>query len=164
MVEDLLKEKREKILAEIDRKNKEKKEKIAKQKANEREENLKLHFKAVEEFKKKNPNKELAKRKFKRGNGEWELLEVCVLAEEYEGDYKYPSESEIRRKNWEEKNKWYEKRLKAGLIKEKPPIKWLTGKAYEDWKKSVEGKKVLFDESKKRGGFGNWYKDSREKK
>ena len=157
MVEDLLKEKREKILAEIDRKNKEKKEKIAKQKANEREENLKLHFKAVEEFKKKNPNKELAKRKFKRGNGEWEMLEVCALAEEYEGDYKYPTASQIN-------YNWYQKRLKAGLVKKKPPIKWLTGKAYEDWKKSVEGKKVLLDESKKRGGFGNWYKDSREKK
>ena len=65
MVEDLLKEKREKILAEIDRKNKEKKEKIAKQKANEREENLKLHFKAVEEFKKKTQIKNLLKENLK---------------------------------------------------------------------------------------------------
>ena len=80
LIEDKQKEYREKVLADIEKKNQEKKLKAQEKREKNRDANLQKHLQKVQEFKELHPNKKLIKR-FMLVNGESEKVEICQLLE-----------------------------------------------------------------------------------
>ena len=112
--EDKQKQYREKVLADIEKKNQEKKLKAQEKREKNRDANFQKHLQKVQEFKELHPNKKLMKR-FMLVNGEWEKVEICQLLE----DNICHQESKHTEEKWKRINAWREKMKKAG-IKAKP--------------------------------------------
>ena len=153
---------RQKVLAKINEKTEIKEQKRLEKRLKEKEqfakERLEIKNKEIARLKKKFPNEELA---ISYNGYVLPLLKSSGIAQQriYEKfNERFPTREAYRKK---QKSKWYEKRKKAGLIKEKPTIKWITGKEYIEWKEKVRKGIILFDESQKRDGFANWYKRTR---
>ena len=112
--EDKQKQYREKVLADIEKKNQEKKLKAQEKRDKNRDADLQKHLQKVQEFKELHPNKKLMKR-FMLVNGEWEKIEICQLLE----NNICHKESKETEEKWKRINDWKEKMKKAG-IKAKP--------------------------------------------
>ena len=112
--EDKQKQYREKVLADIEKKNQEKKLKAQEKRDKNRDADLQKHLQKVQEFKELHPNKKLMKR-FMLVNGEWEKVEICQLLE----NNICHQESTHTEEKWKRINAWKEKMKKAG-IKAKP--------------------------------------------
>tara|TARA_R100001015_G_C4581418_1_gene137877 strand:- start:204 stop:638 length:435 start_codon:yes stop_codon:yes gene_type:complete len=112
--EDKQKQYREKVLADIEKKNQEKKLKAQEKRDKNRDADLQKHLQKVQEFKELHPNKKLMKR-FMLVNGEWEKIEICQLLE----NNICHKESKETEEKWKRINAWREKMKKAG-IKAKP--------------------------------------------
>ena len=112
--EDKQKQYREKVLADIEKKNQEKKLKAQEKRDKNRNADLLKHLQKVQEFKELHPNKKLMKR-FMLVNGEWEKIEICQLLE----NNICHKESKETEEKWKRINAWREKMKKAG-IKAKP--------------------------------------------
>jgi len=112
--EDKQKQYREKVLADIEKKNQEKKLKAQEKRDKNRDADLQKHLQKVQEFKELHPNKKLMKR-FMLVNGEWEKVEICQLLE----NNICHKESKETEEKWKRINAWREKMKKAG-IKAKP--------------------------------------------
>ena len=114
LIEDKQKEYREKVLADIEKKNQEKKLKAQEKREKNRDANLQKHLQKVQEFKELHPNKKLIKR-FMLVNGELEKVEICQLLENNICN----KESKETEEKWKRINAWKDKMAKAG-IKIKP--------------------------------------------
>jgi len=158
--EDKQKELREKIIANLDKKVQEKKQKKIQEKNK-----LKLlaeekSKKEIKRLKKKFPKEQLAYFLIGDVIQERPLLESVAKARHrlyQKYNDRYPTlDGAISKRRWE----WYIARKKAGLIKDKPKFTYLYGKEYLNWLESIKGGKNIFDESKKRDGFANWYENT----
>jgi hypothetical protein len=114
LIEDKQRAYREKVLADIDKKNQERKLKAQEKREKNKDANFQKHLQKVQYFKEMHPNKKLMKR-FMLVNGEWEKVEICQLQE---NNICY-QESKHTEEKWKRINAWREKMKKAG-IKAKP--------------------------------------------
>ncbi len=117
MPEDKQKEYREKVLADIEKKNHQKKLKAKERYEKDKDIREIERLQKVNAFKKANPGKKLLS-KYKYKNGEWVQEEVCQLEE----DNIFIIEKEAKQKRWEEIKDWREKMKKAGI--KRKPIKY----------------------------------------
>jgi len=117
MPEDKQKEYREKVLADIEKKNQQKKLKAQEKREKNRDADLQKHLQKVQEFKELHPNKKLMKR-FMLVNGDWEKVEICQLLE----DNICHKESKHSEERWKRIIAWREKMKKAGI--KRKPIKY----------------------------------------
>ncbi len=112
--EDKQKQKREKILKDIELKKQQRKLKAKERYEKDKDVREMERLSKVDAFKKANPGKKLVS-KYKYKNGDWVLEEVCQLEE----DNIFIIEKKVKQKKWEEIENWRNKMQKAG-IKPKP--------------------------------------------